>query len=205
MTDRLDPCGLTAEDFLQAAQDLLPRGRAWPRDPDATLTRYWRAVADEYERVAGRDCDVLDEAFPGTALELLPDWERFLGLPDECRGEPETLQQRRQTVVSKIRAKGGQSPGYIIDVADALGYEISIDEFVPFRAGLARAGDRIHNGAWAFAFSVQAPEETITNFRAGQSAAGEPLRAWGNDDLECEVDRIKPAHTYVLFAYGDAA
>ena len=205
MSDRLDPDGLTADAFLETAQALLPHGRAWPRDPDAVLTLYWWAVAEEWARVASRDADLLDEAFPGTALELLPDWERFLGLPDPCRGESETLQERRQAVVSKIRAQGGQSRAYFVEVAAALGFEITITEYEPFRAGLSVAGDPITNGPWAFAWRVNAPETTVVSFKAGQSTAGEPLRAWGNDPLECEIERLKPAHTEVIFAYGEAA
>jgi uncharacterized protein YmfQ (DUF2313 family) len=40
-------------------------------------------------------------------------------------------------------------------------------------------------------------------FRAGLSAAGERLRTWGNDTLECKLNQLKPAHTIALFAYGD--
>ena len=33
------------------------------------------------------------------------------------------------------------------------------------------------------------------------SVAGEPLRSWGNNLLECTMERIKPAHTVLIFAY----
>ncbi|MNJ68827.1 hypothetical protein D3C77_651150 [compost metagenome] len=84
-----------------------------------------------------------------------------------------------------------------------LGYTITIEEFRPFRAGLAAAGDALTNGGWAFTWRVHAPEVAVIPFRAGLSAAGEQLRAWGNDTLECKINQLKPAHTVALFAYGD--
>ena len=42
----------------------------------------------------------------------------------------------------------------------------------------------------------------ITPFRVGAGAVGEPLRAWSNEVIECQFNRLKPAHTRVLFAYA---
>ncbi|MOA66858.1 hypothetical protein D3C78_1937710 [compost metagenome] len=36
----------------------------------------------------------------------------------------------------------------------------------------------------------------------GISTTGEPLRAWGNDTLECKIEQLKPAHTRVIYGYG---
>ena len=58
------------------------------------------------------------------------------------------------------------------------------------------------NDGWQFVWQVNAPEASIVEFDAGRSSAGEPLRSWGNELLECVINRLKPAHTYVLFAYG---
>ncbi|PTT74648.1 phage tail protein, partial [Pseudomonas sp. HMWF007] len=72
-----------------------------------------------------------------------------------------------------------------------------------FRAGHSSAGDPLTNGPWAFTWVVRAPAVSITYFRSGQSASGEPLRTWGNDTLECKINQLKPAHTIALFAYGE--
>jgi hypothetical protein len=40
-------------------------------------------IGDFFMRFQNRACALLErESFPGTAVEMLPDWERALGLPD---------------------------------------------------------------------------------------------------------------------------
>lgn len=194
-------CGFTQDDYAQLLADLLPRGWAWPRDPESVLMRTWAGLAGEFARLHARDCDLLREAYPGTALETLPDWERVCGLPDPCTGPLETLQQRRAAVLAKLASRGGQSRAYYIAVALAAGYRITIEEFRQFRAGRNRAGDRVYGEDWLYAWRVTAAETTMVYFRAGQSAAGERLRVWGNRVLECLLGALKPAHTILLFAY----
>lgn len=189
--------------YLDLLKALLPVGAAFPRDDDTKMHDLLHGMADELARLDGRGVDLLREILPSTTVELLTDWERVAGLPDRCNGElEETLQGRRATLLSKLSSGGGQSPQYFIDVAAALGFEITITEFRPFRAGWSSAGDPLTNGDWVFYWRVNAPEETIVSFRAGLSRAGEPLRSWGNELLECKINTLKPAHTIVLFAYG---
>ena len=36
----------------------------------------------------------------------------------------------------------------------------------------------------------------------GQARAGDKIRTWGNEILECAILSVNPAHLTVLFAYG---
>lgn len=195
---------LTAADYLAQLQALLPQGFAWPRQADAALTKLLLAWADEMARIDGRAVDLVDEADPRTTAELLADWERVAGLPDPCvaaLGVSQTAAQRRAALVAKLTTIGGQSAAYYIALAASLGYTITVTEFSPFQAG-SDAGDALTNDGWRFVWQVNAPEASIVEFAAGRSSAGEPLRAWGNELLECVINRLRPAHTHVLFAYG---
>ena len=197
--------GLTATDYLAQLQALLPQGPAWPREADAALTQLLAAWADELARVDGRAADLVEESDPRTTAELLADWERVAGLPDACVAAlagTQTTTQRRAALVGKLTTIGGQSAAYYIALAASLGYTITVTEFAPFQAGHSAAGDPLSNDEWMFAWQVNAPEESIVEFSAGRSCAGEPLRAWGNELLECVISRLRPAHTHVLFAYG---
>lgn len=194
----------TAADYLEQLKTLLPPGQAFPREAGTTLHRLLDGMSIELARVDARGEALPLEANPSTASEMLSDWERVAGLPDKCAGVlEETLQGRRNALVSKLASTGGQSEDYFIGVAAALGYQVTVEEFRPFRAGLSVAGDTISNGPWVFTWRLHAPLVTIIPFRAGQSVAGERLRSWGNDTLECKLNQIKPAHTILLFAYGD--
>jgi uncharacterized protein YmfQ (DUF2313 family) len=199
----IDFVTLTLADFLRAIQGLLPPGPAWPRDDDAVLTQVVQGVNDAVY-AHHRATLVLSEveADPHFTTDLLPDWENDYGLPDPCTPLNATLEQRRLALLAKMRARGGQSPAYFISVADALGYTITIQRFFPFRVSAGRIGDPLYGQGWIFAWRVHAPTTSVVPFRVGRSAAGEPLRSWGNTQLECVLRRIAPANTIVQFAYG---
>ena len=192
------------DDYGQLLKNLLPPGLAFRRETGTNLEQLLLGAAVEFARVEGRADTLVDEGLPFTTAELLPDWERVTGLPDKCAGTlEETLQGRRNAVVAKLASTGGQSVAYFEEVAARLGFTITINEFRPFRAGMSAAGDPLTNGDWVFAWRVDAPAVTVIDFRAGLSAAGEALRTWGNDSLECKLRQLAPAHTVVIFAYGD--
>ncbi len=194
---------LGSDDFLAAAQDLLPRGHAWPRDPGATLTLYWQAVSDQLAAMHGRALRLLEvESDPANTDEALADWERAFGLPDPCSGPAPTVQQRRAELVARLTASGGSSIAYFVGVAAALGYTITIEEFQPAVADGLVADGPAYSDDWAHAWLVRAPETTVTEFVADGSYADEPLATWGNQTLECVLTRIRPGHTVLIFAYG---
>jgi len=187
-------------DYLQQMQALLPRGDAWSHEPDNVLTKLLTALAKEFSRVDARASDILDEADPRTTYELLIDWERVAGLPDTCTDQVDTLQERRDALVSKLTSIGNQSRQYFIDIAAALGYTITITEYRPYFVNTA-INMPINDETWRFVWSVNAPEETIRSMTVN-SEVDMPLRDWGNEQLECLINKFKPAHTHALFAYG---
>lgn len=193
---------LTTDDYLQQLQSHLPLGPAWPRDIDSLTTKILESFAEEYARIDARIEDLVDEADPRTTSELLPDWERVLGLPDPCVPAGQTFQQRRAAVVAKLTNTGGQSRDYFIALAAYLGFEITITEFTPFRVGSSAVGDPLCGSDWWYAWRVNAPATTSIFFRVGSSTVGEPLQSFGNELLECVFNRLKPAHTTIIFAYG---
>lgn len=203
---------MTRDEAAYAEQlgQLLPPGAAWSRDPSSILGRLLAALAREFARVDGRAARLIDEASPLTALELLTDWERVAGLPDECLPALGGVRERQIAAGRKIAGLGGQSIAYMRDLAARLAIEVEIDEFGPFVAGSA-AGDEVRDDAWAHAFRVRAlpPSESTQDafqlrfsyFRAGSSGAGDLLSSVNADELECVIRRAAPAHAVVLFAY----
>lgn len=194
----------TDADYLEQLKTLLPPGQAFPREAGTTLHDLLDGMAIELKRADGRGELLPIEANPATTSEMLSDWERVAGLPDKCSGVlEETIQGRRNALLTKLTSTGGQSAAYFIEVAAALGYSVTIETFQPFRVGRSRVGDSLTNGPWAFTWLVRAPEVSVTSFRVGRSAVGERLRTWGNDTLECKLNQLKPAHTIAIFAYGE--
>ena len=111
-----------AEDYRRLLAALLPQGLIWPRDAESNLGRLLHSLAEELARIDARGGDLINEADPRTAFELLSQWEKVCGLPDECSALSETLAARRGAVLAKLTALGGQTPDYFIELAATLGY-----------------------------------------------------------------------------------
>jgi uncharacterized protein YmfQ (DUF2313 family) len=193
------------EDYLAQFQRLLPRGRIWHRGWGLVQDADLLTLMPLWARLQIRLNDLIGEIFPCTTTELLPEWEAALGLPDPCTGQLPTLPQRIAAVCGKFSARGGASREYFIRLAASLGFQIEIEEYVPFTASRSRAGDPVYDEKWAYAWKVIATPTQVLYFRAGQNTAGDPLATWGNKLLECMFEALKPAHTVIVFAYTLAA
>lgn len=195
-----------------------PRGAAWRTDEVADgdhnsyQHRFWRAVADP---LADLYAKLWKLALASTACTLsgpedaandaLADWEREFGLPDPClAGVTQTVERRKLLLRMRIAAKGGQSIAYFVCLAATLGYEIAISESRPFRCGQGRCGKtQIGGPNNEVIWRVYVTSPTVTWFRAGAGRVGrDPLGGFGRKrDLECLLDKWKPAHTQIKFHY----
>ncbi len=192
--------GLIADDYLSQLQALLPPGPAWTRDAEATLTKLLNAWADELARVDGRAAQLIDETDPRTTTELLADWERVAGLPDPCVGADQTTVQRRAALHAKLTTLGGQSAAYFIAQGAGLGYTVTITEFDQHTVA-DDVNHPLYGQPWQFAWQVNAPQDTVGVLDVN-GTVDDPLAWWGNEALECSINRLKPAHTHVMFAYS---
>lgn len=191
------------ERVATALADLFPPGLLYKPVASGHLYQLRLALADEAVELRERARYLLDvELDPRRTLELLPDWERWYGLPDPALAAlgPQTVAQRRAALLAKIRAVGGQSPTYFVTVAATIGFTIEIEEFDRTKVG-DKVGSPILIGDWEFVWKVHAPRSTIRHARAGASFAGDRIGEWGNGPLEALLAELKPAHTILLFAY----
>jgi uncharacterized protein YmfQ (DUF2313 family) len=191
----------TAQQYENLLIQLSPPGAAWPVEEGTTWRVLLGARAEELARLHNRAEALFEEADPRTASELLPDWERVLGLPDDCAGAADTLEERRAALLAKLTGIGGQSRAYYIGVAAALGFTVTIEEFPVFTCE-SPCEDAVTDETWRFTWRVNGPTTTVRDFTC-ESTCEEPLRDWGHEVLECAMTRLKPAHTAVLFAYGN--
>ncbi len=192
---------LTAENYLQQLQGLLPRGKAWVRDAGAKLTLLLTGVAQEFARIDVRNNDLINEADPRTTTELIADWERNAGLPDICVTVDQTIAQRRTALVSKLTMLGGQSRQYFIDLADSMGYpSATINEFRPMNCN-DNCNYALNSEADRFFWKINLPSDGATYVMNCNDPCNSPLQAWGDEAIECRINHYKPAHTNVLFAY----
>lgn len=163
---------------------------------------------DEYAEVVGAELDaiqvkvdsLLNEMFPDTAYDLLPDWEREYGITPEADAP---LQKRRDMVIQKCRARGGLSRTYFIALAAAMGYTITIEEEHPFIVGWSEVGvDPLNIEKSIYVWRVNVSGQPVYQFEVGLSVCGERLLWWpGVPELENLFNELKPGGTYVYFSY----
>lgn len=192
----IDLGGPVYETFRQ----LRPPGTAWTSRITSVVQRLLAALADEYDRLIALLILLREEADPRTTISLLPDWESQYGLPEPCVSPPTTFEGRRDALVEKVTRKGGASRAYFIARAAAIGYTVTITEYLPWTCEDDCTGP-IYGVDWIYRWDVNAPTETVFYFSA-ISECNQPLAWWGNEQLECLLNRIKPAHTILKFTYG---
>ncbi len=189
-------------DYLGALLALLPRGRVWSRDPNSTMVKALSGLTPVYARNDARACELLVDAFPSTAVELLPEWESTLGLPDPCLGPAATIPQRQALVTAKLTARGGQSAQYFVDVAATIGIPITVSNFAPCRFGIAHFGDPMLGVEWAHVWAVHAQLGPVIDTDFAEGKFGDRFRTWGIPVLECQLREIEPAHAKLIFLYN---
>lgn len=201
--------------YANLLKSLLPTGWAWRRikEKGSDGDKLILALAPELCRVEDEGNRLFKEVMCDSTFDLLEDWERLLGIPDECTPDDyaPSLFERRTRVCQKLATKGGQSLAFYQLIAQQLGYDvdvIDVQDFKAFRAGEARAGDRLTNDStaspsWGYTWAIVLPATTVRPFRAGQGSAGDRLRIFSNEELECIINKFKPAHTIVQFIFTE--
>jgi uncharacterized protein YmfQ (DUF2313 family) len=169
-------------EYRRALQALLPPGAAWPREPDAVLTRLLDGWAEEFARADARAGELLDEADPRTAVETLPEWETDYGLAGEG-----TDADRHAALVAALNAQGGAAAAFFIALAAAAGVAITISTYRPFEVGRSMVGEALYNGTWRFTWLVTGPAATPAELQA---------------ELEALFATLKPSHTAVTFDWS---
>lgn len=203
----------TGTGLLEPMLSLLPRGAAWRTDEmadadhNSMLHRFWRAVADPVADFYTKAWGTMLEGTTGTIVDSLEDWEAEFGLPDPCVNKELSLAQRMGLLRAKVLTPGGQSIPYFVCLAKSIGYDVEIREYRAFRTGLSRCGsvsDMVCAINIEFFWQVRASLPSVKWFHTGGPARTgiDRLGELGRyPDLECLMDKWKPAHTEIAFRY----
>lgn len=172
---------------------------------------------------------------PKTQDGLLDWWERAWGLPDPCFPKATTIGERQKMLVLYMTWLGSQSRAYYTWLMEWLGFTIDIKEFAPFMAGVSNVGetrptkpeldvhgnptgelliDTSKNYRWyigppemRFVWSANVGTRSVTWFRAaaGQAGVDPHCRLGAPEDLQCLLNRWKPAHTDLVLDFSAQA
>lgn len=191
------------ESTTQQAADCLPVGRAWgSKNVEGSNTRGLLASIAVAHNLTQQQVETLENQFRILeTFDLLEEWEHSVGIPDQCLGASETIEQRRQAVIDRLRKDpivtlqetedyvNALFPGLNIKLypgAEYYSYEYTFP--VPFFGGVSSK----------FILVVEVP------------VSGEayeytfPVPFTGGPDVErlrCLLEKIVPSNVYVLIKY----
>ncbi|MCP4562022.1 MAG: DUF2313 domain-containing protein [Bosea sp.] len=182
----------------------LPPGWIWRRDRDSVIAALLAPLAGgiaDVEELAER---MLEEVDPRNASLCLTDFERVLG-PGPCGRDTSimSLSDRRQLAHQRWTGRGGASRQYFIDLAAKRGVTITISENRVGYVGELVCGDELVEPPEQFIWTVHlagVTDEVLFEVDDGQT--GDRLYDLTINDIECDIRRLKPAHTEVVFDYS---
>ena len=193
---------MSQSDYLSQIQALLPHGPAWPRDAGSFTTRWLDSLAAEISRVDGRAAQMLLEADPRTTYEMLGDWERVTGLSDSSPIDGSALStiQRRNTLLTKLVERGGQSHAYFVALAARLGFVVTITEFREWNV-TDDVEAELNGVDWNFAWRINTAASAGSEWTVEDNVEASFSSIWLNMLFESALHEDKPAHSVLLINY----
>jgi uncharacterized protein YmfQ (DUF2313 family) len=184
----------------QLLAKLLPIGDAFNTGLDSNLSKLLKGLGAEFDRVADQASGLISEANPISMSHLTSVRMEEAGLPDACRGPVNTEQEQRGEVLGRWAAQGGQNIAFYRQQAALYGFETRISEYPIFHIEETPIESLGIDDAFNYSFRVKYIDNGLVFFRASQSSAGEYLSEFGTGGLPCLFERIKPAHTTVVYS-----
>lgn len=107
----------------------LPVGRVWSAgfNPDSNLGKLIKGLAIEFYRLEVLTQKISAEFDINQTNELLLEWEKSVGIPDDCFSTNTSLEQRRLQVLEKFSNFGGVQKAEDFErVAAVFGYTVTV-------------------------------------------------------------------------------
>lgn len=192
--------GHSVEAWTSSLQQQTPRGLAWPSAVTSDLYKYIKGYAPRLAAAENNADLLLLEMRPETTVQLLPEREKYLGLP-ECNIDNQNFESRRQAAIEKDHRKGGLQTWNVEKLAADLGYTISVDELFPHHC-LRGCTYPLYEEKYRHILRVTVYK--ITD--AYMTCLDDVLTPLVTNDariLECTLNKFKMAGKYYEFYYDD--
>lgn len=158
--------------------------------PNTVFRKMLLGIAEEELRFRAKTDEVYNDYDPRVTTNLIEEWEKTVGIPDDCLTNTGTLQERRDQVLFKLTSFNVTTKQQFEAVATALGITVVI-----------RSGGDPGIGVFPLDFPITflpdgAPQFTII--------ADLPIALQSNpisNTLLCLYNRLKPANTEVLLRF----
>jgi len=191
----------TVEEHAQSHADYMPEGKLWrgKNIVDSKLRDLLRGFGASSKRQEEALSAFWDEVFINTTESFISDFERALGIPDDCFGIADTLAGRQRNCLLKMVSLYVVTEQDFIDLAAELGFTITITRPVE---------DAFFNYTFDFTF-IDLKESRFTWIINGENVAPTGFDYTFDFSFEDTVsagilnalfNKLKPANTSLQFA-----
>ncbi len=168
---------------------------------------FLEALAEEVTREEQKLEELVDQYYPAITTELIVEWERAMGIPDECFTNPEKkdIEFRRKSVIAKLAKMNLTTNQDFIDLAAFFGVDVSItngfgdgSEVFPFTFPFTLVGTGDEAGFIMIVTFLGIPEpENIFPMTFPFTFDPNTLP----DLIECLFEKLKPAPVRIIFRF----
>lgn len=181
----------------------LPDGAAWENkfNPDTNIGKLLIGLASEYFRLSILIEDIADEIDINKANDLIIEWQKSVGIPDDCLPIASTIEDQRRDIILKLTNYGGiQTSQDFVDLAALFGFN-------------AVVGNATAHGVFALRFPIRFFDSRKTAVHTilvdlEQNRAVFPLdfpiqfTSGVSGIIQCLFRQVAPANCQLLYRYG---
>lgn len=197
----------TREEHADSLSHFLPSGKVFltSRMPVTRLRGLLLGLAEELYRVENTLNTITYEHQIDQTTLLIEEWEKALGIPDDCLKGGGTIEERRRLVLIKLTALSAQSVEDFIRIAGLFGFEI---EVIP---GACRGIFPIDCGFPLIFY--QYPQDARFDWIVIFKRITDPcvfelpfpvcFSTTGYNLMICLFNKLKPANTHILYEWEE--
>jgi len=197
----------TEEDAGRILADHMPQGRAWDKKhfQGSNLNGLVRGLSSNFQSVQEKIFELVQEFDINNTVGFLDEWEKSVGIPDECIFQFTTISERQQRVIQRLR----KTP--IVTLAELQDY---IDSFFPDDTITLSNGTALTSFEYDFEvdflgdindkFIIKADVETESNVFGSEFEYGFEFEFSGGPNtflLECLLRNVIPANVAILINF----
>ena len=175
----------TIEEHTKAIADYLPGGKLWTAKniSDTSMRNLLVGLSRESLRAEGYLKALQEQFIPDNTENFIEDWERALGIPDDCFDTDGTIDERRRNILVKLASLGVQTVSDFENLALTFGITVTVTPGFDIEGATGR-------------FKIYVQFAPIDGFALEFGIIfGDPAAAI----LECLFNKLKPANCEVIF------
>lgn len=168
---------------------------------DSNLRKVLIGLACEFIRFKEKVNELYSEYDPNTTINLIEEWEGFVGIPDDCFSNTGSLEERRTNILLKLAGVNATTAKQFEDIGAILGFDITVENGVD-------TSTLPLSLPFILLTEAEAPFTIVVTLDASLEPDGLPvtlpfeLGSQAPLILECLFEKLKPANTQVVFRYS---